>query len=206
VARPTKRFGDIDAYGTVDAQRQEFWVRNIWEYPADKNLSGYEPNQLLMNRGDLKFDTLTYLCGAGARGDGRAALFADVDGDLAPDLIVRQASLGPLRVFLNRFPRHSRLILELEGTKSNSRGIGTRVEAHLKDRKVVRELYPANNFHGQQAARVNLGLGEAKVIDRLVLHWPSGLRQEFKNLKANRFLRIREGSDQVVVVREKRND
>jgi len=111
VARPTKRFGDIDAYGTVDAERQEFWVRNIWECPADKNLSGYEPNQLLMNRGDLKFDTLTYLSGAGARGDGRAVLFADVDGDLAPDLIVRQASLGPLRVFLNRFPPHSRLIL-----------------------------------------------------------------------------------------------
>ena len=203
MARPTRRFGEIDAYGTVDAERKEFWVENIWDYPADHNLSCYEPNQVLRNRGGMRFDTLTYVCGAGHRGDGRAALFADIDGDLAPDLIVRQASLGPLRVFLNRFPKRSRLILELEGTKSNRRGVGARIEAHAGDLLVARELYPANNFHGQQAARVNLGLGDAKVIDRLIVHWPSGLRQEFKDVEANRFLRIREGGEPVEFKRKK---
>ncbi|MHC4940810.1 MAG: ASPIC/UnbV domain-containing protein [Planctomycetota bacterium] len=204
MARPTKRFGDLDAYGEVDEQRQEFWVEDIWNYPADKNLSGYEPNQVLWNRGGMEFDTLTYVCGAGHRGDGRAVLFADVDGDLAPDLIVRQASMGPIRVYRNRFPPKRRLILELEGTKSNRRGVGTRVEVHTGNEVVTRELYPANNFHGQQAARLHFGLGGASRV-KIVLHWPSGLRQELTDVATDRFLRIREGSDEIEVVREKRN-
>jgi len=201
VARPTNRLGDIDAYGVVDDERKEFWVENIWKYPPDKNLSGYEPNVVLVNRGGFKFANLTYVSGAGHRGDGRAALWADVDGDLAPDLILRQASLGPLRVYLNRFPRQRRLVIELEGTKSNRRGIGTRIVAHCGDRAISRELYPANNFHGQQAARVNFGLGSAAKVDRLVLYWPSGLEQELTDVATDRFIRIREGSDEVAVVR-----
>ena len=203
MARPTDRFEDVEAYGRIDGDRGEFWVKSPWRYPPDKNLSGYEPNQILWNSGDFRFETLTYISGAGSRGDGRAVLFADLDGDLAPDLIVRQSSLGPLRVFLNRFPPSNRLILELEGTKSNRLGIGTRIEAHAGGNVIVRELYPRNNVHGQQAARVNLGLGDAAVVERLVLHWPSGLRQEWKNVRANRFLRLRDGAPLAIERRRK---
>jgi len=206
VARPTNRFGDIDAFGIVDPKRREFWVKNIWDYPADKNLSFFEPNQVLYNRGGFEFANLSYVSGAGHRGDGRGVLVADIDGDLAPDLIVRQAAVGPLRVWLNRFPRRNRLVVELEGVESNSRGVGARVVAHAGGRSLTRELYPMNNFHGQQAAQVRFGLGAAEVVDRLVVHWPSGLRQELSDVRANRFVRIREGHDEVVVVREARRD
>ena len=201
MAQPTRRFDDVDASGEVDRARNEFWIESPWKYPADKNLSGYEPNVLLWNRGDMKFASITYVSGAGTRGDGRAVLALDADGDLAPDLLVRQASLGPLRLFLNRFPAQRHLIVELEGTKSNSRGIGARLEAHVGKRVITRQLWPIDNFHCQQLAQVRFGLGAAERIDKLVIHWPSGLRQELRDVETNRFLRVREGSDEVKVLR-----
>lgn len=201
MTQPTSRFADVEPCGEIDDARREFWVRSPWKYPDDKNLSGYEPNVLLWNRGDMNFSSLTYVSGAGTRGDGRAVLVLDADGDFAPDLLVRQASLGPLRLFLNRFPAKRHLIVELDGTKSNARGIGARIEAHVGERVITRQLWPINNFHCQQLAQVRFGLGDAQRIDKLVIHWPSGLRQELLDVETNQFLRVREGSGEPEVVR-----
>ncbi|MEM8884782.1 MAG: CRTAC1 family protein [Planctomycetota bacterium] len=197
MARPTNRYGLVDAYGDVDESRREFWVETPWEYPPDKNLSAFEPNVVLWNAGDFRFENLTYVSGAGFRGDGRAALWADIDGDLAPDLILRSSSLGPLRIYRNRFPKQARLIVELEGTDSNRLGLGARMEAHVGERVLVRELFAPNNFIGQQASRVNFGLGSAKKIDRFVLRWPSGHTQEWTDLPVDRHIRIREGEQAI---------
>ena len=52
----------------------------------------------------------------------------------------------------------------------------------IEGRQIVRDLFAANGFMGQSAARVFLGVGEAKRIDTLKIRWPSGEFQEFQNL------------------------
>ncbi len=189
----------MEAVGSLEAG--EFWVSNVWRYPPDKNLSAFEPNRVLLNCGGLQFIDAHYVSSGGSEGDGRAAMVADVNDDLQPDVLVRQVGGGPLKVYLNRFPPTSRLIISLRGTKSNSMGIGARVVCEVSGRRLERQLYANNSVFAQQGARVRFGLGEAKTVDRLTVHWPSGGTTELENVAVDRHLLIHEGSTEPTVLR-----
>jgi len=92
------------------------------------------------------------------------------------------------------------LKLTLRGRQSNRLAVGTRVDARVGERRIVRELYPANGFRGQAPLVVHLGLAEAEQVDRLTIHWPAGAVQELTSVAANRHIVVTEGSDAVVVV------
>ena len=52
---------------------------------------------------------------------------------------------------------------------------------------------------GSNPLHVHVGLGAAERIERLSVWWPtSGIRQVFEDVTADRFLEIREGSDELV--------
>jgi len=191
VASPCDRNKDVARAGGLVAG--EFWVPNPWRYPSDRNLSAFEPNQVYLNRGNMQFINATYLSGAGSDGDGRGVLVGDIDGDMQPDLIVRQTGGGPLRVYANRFPKVRRLEVTLRGTKSNRTGIGARVVVEFGGRRLERQLFSNNNFFAQQAPQVRFGLGDARSVDRLTVHWPSGNTTVMRDVPTGQRLRIAEG-------------
>ncbi len=212
MSRPTSRFGKVAAYGDVDASRGEFWVESPWSYPRDKNLSAFEPNRVLLNRGRgrAEFWDISSVSGAGDTGDGRGVLVLDLDDDLAPELVVRHSGGGPLKVFRNAFPRAARLQIELVGSKSNRRGLGGLVSIEFGGsgesggRRLARQLWANNNFVAQQGALVRFGLGDPakiKTIDKLVVHWPSGKITELADIAVNQHLRIHEKDGRAEKVR-----
>jgi len=177
----------------VDRKSGEFWVSNPWDFSTRReNLSAYERNGVYLNLGNGRFANIGYISTSDSDGDGRSAVGCDVTGDGRPELFVRQAGGGPLRVYRNRFPDAGWLTVTLEGTSSNRQGIGARIIAHLDDRSIRRELYPVINFLSQAPARVTLGLGDARTIGRLEIRWPSGNLTELKDVEINRFLVVRE--------------
>ena len=188
---PTDRTAQVAPAGGL--RPGEFWVSNPWQYPADQNLSAYEPNRLYLNRGSMSFLEASYLSGAGSDGDGRGALVADVNGDLQPDLIVRHSGGGPIRIFLNAMPKKRRLTVRLAGTRSNSRGIGARVAVEAGGRRLVRQVWANNSFVSQSAPRARFGLGNAAKVDKLTVYWPSGSVTTLGNVDTNRVLVVREG-------------
>jgi hypothetical protein len=192
VAQPFNRSGFVPPAG--DLEPGQFWVGNPWAIVADqKNLSAYERNRTFFNLGSGKFVDVSYLSGADSDGDGRAVVAADLNGDGMQDLVVRQAGGGPLLLFQNRFtPKHF-LRVSLRGVQSNSQGIGARLTAHVGDRRIVRELYPADGYVSRQPCEVYFGLGDATQIDRLTIRWPAGETQELTSLAADRHIRITEG-------------
>ena len=177
----------------VDRKSGEFWVPNPWDFSTRReNLSAYERNGVFLNLGDNRFANIGHASAADSDGDGRSAVGCDVTGDGRPELFVRQAGGGPLRIYRNHFPDAGWLTVSLVGTTSNRQGIGARVIARLGDRVVRRELYPVINFLSQAPARVTLGLGQAKTIDRLTIRWPSGKVTEMTDVEINRHLLVRE--------------
>jgi hypothetical protein len=40
--------------------------------------------------------------------------------------------------------------------------------------------------------RLHVGLGEARTVERIEVHWPSGVEQVLKNVAANQILVIKE--------------
>jgi len=173
------------------------WVDNPWKFGETReNLSAFEPNQVFLNTTRGRFANIGYLTAADSDGDGRGVMVADVTGDLQPDLLIRNSGGGPLRIYANRFPQAGRLVVSLEGTASNRLGIGATIVAEVEGRRLVRQLFPENNFVTSQACQVRFGLGKATEVDRLVVHWPSGAIQEFTSVPAGRHIRITEGQPQ----------
>ena len=195
------RYKDLPPVFNLDESRDEVWVANPWKVGGMKeNLSGFEPNQVFLNLSNDQFLNIGYLTTADSDGDGRGVMVADVTGDLQPDLIVRQSGGGPLRIYANRFPPASRLVVSLEGTLSNRLGIGATVIAEAEGRSIARQLFPQNNFVTSQASQVRFGLGKAEQLDSLTVRWPSGSLQQFTSVPTGAHIRITEGDADYVVL------
>lgn len=194
MARPCNRSADVPAAGELDSADGQFWVGSPWDIVNQEyNLSAYERNRLFLNLGGTQFADVSYLTGTDSDGDGRAVIAADIDGDGMQDLLVRQAGGGPLLVFRNKFPKQHSLTVSLRGTRSNALGVGARLIAVVGDRRIVRELYGANTYVSQMPSQVHFGLGSQTKLDRLTIHWPSGLVQELTDVQGDRHIQIVEG-------------
>ena len=202
MSQPFDRMAICPAPIKPDERLKDWWVENPWQIAAKgKSLSGYERNRIFLNaRGKEFFEISGLTSGADSDGDGRAVVACDVTGDGMQDLFVRQTGGGTLLLFENRFPKTHWLEVSLRGKQSNSLGIGARVVAEIGSQKFVRELYPANSFKSQAPAHVHFGLGKNPKIDLLTITWPSGLKQEFKDVSADRHLRITEGDSEFAML------
>jgi hypothetical protein len=200
VSQPSDRGAKIEAPGKVDKTLGEFWVENPWEIMmSGHNLSAYERNRVYMNvPGEARardFLDVSFLSGADSDGDGRGVIAGDLRNNGRLDVIVRQSGGGPFLIYENNFPQRHYLEVSLRGTQSNKLGIGARLIATVKGQNLVREQYPLNSYRSQMPNIVHFGLGDATQVDRLVIQWPSGAKQELTNLAGDRHIIVEEGKE-----------
>jgi hypothetical protein len=193
VSQPHNRLSQLEAIGEIDEEAGEFWTKNPFQMPNEReNLSSFERNRTFLNLDGNSFIDVSFASGADIDSDSRSVVAADFNRDGATDLLVGSVGGGSLRLFLNRFPKANFSRIRLEGSGSNRAGIGARLTATVKGRKLIRDLFPQNGFMGQGPAEIILGLGDAKEIYRLEVRWPSGKTQIYKNLAANRYFLLKE--------------
>jgi len=158
VSQPSNRFKDLPALWNVDKSREEIWFGNPWKVSKLKqNLSAFERNQIFLNLSQDGFLNIGYLTKADSDGDGRGVMVADVTGDMQPDLVVCQAGGGPVRIYANRFPPSSRLIVSLEGVASNGLGVLVPLSSRkLKDKKSCGRCFPITTSSHHRPARSSL--------------------------------------------------
>lgn len=193
MSQPHNRLSQLEAIGEIDEEAGEFWTKNPFQMPNEReNLSSFERNRTFLNLDGNSFIDVSFASGADIDSDSRSVVAADFNRDGATDLLVGSVGGGSLRLFLNRFPKANFSRIRLEGSGSNRAGIGARLTATVERQKLIRDLFPQNGFMGQGPAEIILGLGDAKVIDRLEVRWPSGKTQIYKNLAANRYFLLKE--------------
>jgi hypothetical protein len=81
--------------------------------------------------------------------------------------------------------------------RSNRDGMGTRIRVHADNQWQVREIASAGSYLSQSDLRTNFGLKAATRVELVEVTWPSGLRQAFENLEADKFYVVEEGQDRV---------
>jgi len=180
----------------VDRENGEFWASNPFMIPKmGENLSAYERNCVFLNVGGRKFINASFASSADIDADSRAVVAADFNRDGAADLLIGSAGGGSLRLFENRIASGNRVLrLKLVGTTSNRSAIGSRVTATVGDRKIVRDLFPADGFSGQSPAEMLMGVDSASKVDKLSIRWPDGKVAEFADVPVGEaMIRIREG-------------
>ena len=123
---------------------------------------------------------------------GRGACFADYDSDGKVDaFLVNLGSPGQLLHNTTAAAGHW-LDVRLIGTKSNRDGIGAAVEVTGNGATQKSERVAGSGYLGQDDWRLHFGLGKATKAERVIVKWPSGIRQELDHVPADQVLEIRE--------------
>ena len=151
---------------------------------------GYaQPPHLFLNDGKGGFHDVAAQIGAGfaAPKVARGLAYGDFDRDGDLDLLLT-TNQGPAFLYRNDVTPGNRSIrFRLQGTKSNRDGIGAIVRVTTPEGKQSRMVKTGSSYMSQSELAVTFGLGKRDKVDRVVLEWPSGQVQEFKNLSAGEY-------------------
>jgi hypothetical protein len=122
----------------------------------------------------------------------RGACFADYDNDGKVDAFV--VNLGARGTLLHNVSTDTGHWIELKlvGIKSNRDGIGARVEVFAAGKRQTAERVAGSGYLSQDDGRLHFGLGAATTIDKLLIHWPSGIEQTLAAQQVDRVLTVQE--------------
>src|SRR4029077_14047299 len=154
-----------------------------------------EPPHLFHNEGKGQFADIANTVGGGFALPkvGRGAAFGDFDNDGDPDVLITTNN-GPAHLFRNDQLAGNRGIrLRLVVTKSNRDAIGASVRLYRGSESSSRMVKSGSSYLSQSELHVTFGMGKRDIAERLVIHWPSGRTEEYKNLRAGRRYECVEG-------------
>ncbi len=122
----------------------------------------------------------------------RGVAFGDLNNDGNIDVAINCLD-GPAVIARNRGSANHWLTVDTEGTRSNRDGIGA-VLRLVSDtgQEQYAMVSTAGSYLSASDKRVHFGLGAAKVVRRLEIHWPSGRVQTLENIPADQILHVRE--------------
>jgi hypothetical protein len=124
---------------------------------------------------------------------GRGLAYADYDRDGDLDLLLTTNN-GPAHLYRNDQLTGNRSIrFRLVGTKSNRDGIGALVRVSAGGVTQSRLVKGGSSYLSQSELPVTFGLEKRDHIERVVIDWPSGRTEEYKNLAAGRCYECTEG-------------
>jgi hypothetical protein len=150
-------------------------------------------NSVFLNRGNGTFEDVSASAGPDflVTRAHRGCAFADFNNDGRVDVVVSSLGDAP-ELWENISPaQNTWLILRLTGTKSNRDGIGAEIRLEDQHNHMTSAVGYASSSH----FGVHFGTGKRERIDRIEINWPSGIRQELRNVRTNQILGVREGQE-----------
>ncbi|WOO40940.1 FG-GAP-like repeat-containing protein [Rubellicoccus peritrichatus] len=198
-------FGDLDNDGLIDLFVTNGMTRDYansdmsfeyednigktrWDHFEDTDPRP-EQNRVFWNKGDYKFEDASELWGLDHMSMSYGAAYADFDRDGDLDLVYTNVD-EPVSILRNNSSGDHSVLVKLIGTDSNKQGIGAHVSLTAGGHQQIRALHPMTGFVSSSDPVIHFGLGDAEKIDQLEITWPSGNRQVFKDLPADRLFTI----------------
>lgn len=198
VGSPTKNmlgfgcvFADFDLDGSLDLALAnghiDETVRNI-----RGNVGYAQPPQLFVNQGKGIFRDATVEVGSDFSQPkvGRGLAYGDFDGDGDVDLLLTTNN-GPAYLFRNDRAGDAKsanmsLRLRLVGTQSNRDAIGAIVRLESGGVTQTRMVKSGSSYLSQSELPLTFGMARRDQAERIVVQWPNGRVEEFRNWKAGK--------------------
>ncbi|MDB5385761.1 MAG: putative system TPR-repeat lipoprotein [Planctomycetaceae bacterium] len=157
--------------------------------PVDLTIPYYMPAQVFRNLGQ---GTFTEIPGQ-KLGEfferkllGRSLARIDWNRDGREDVCISHLN-DPVTLLTNRtVGTGNTLVLRLVAVNSARDAIGAKVRVSIDNQIRHQQLTAGDGFQASNERRLIFGLGPHKIIDSVEVLWPSGVRQEFRNLPLNR--------------------
>jgi hypothetical protein len=159
--------------------------------------STYQEQRLLYhNTGKGSFEDISKFAGPGitTAASGRGLAVGDLwnNGNLAA--IIANMGSRPSLLVNRRTNSNHWLEIKTIGSKSNRDGIGAQVTVKFGSRTLRDEVRSGSSYDSNNDMRLHFGLGAATKIDFIEIRWPSGLVEQFDDIKIDRIIPLREGS------------
>jgi hypothetical protein len=186
-------FFDVDLDGRLD-----LLVANGHIDPAitkvQSTIAYAETPHLFHNQGGGKFRDIGALVGKSFEQPkvARGAAYGDFDNDGDQDVLITTNS-GPAYLYRNECKHNHSIRFRTVGTESNRDGIGTAVHVWTADGSRWLTVKSGSSYLSQSDRSVTFGLGSIRQVDKVVLEWPSGMKQELRSLPADRTYVVQEG-------------
>jgi enediyne biosynthesis protein E4 len=199
-------FMDIDNDGWLD-----ILVTNGHVYPevdgTPVDAAYAERKYLYRNLRNGQFEDVSLTGGSGITTPAKARGFAvgdyDNDGDL--DAVVNCVNALPQLLRCDSVLNRNWIKIRTVGTKSNRTGIGAQLKVVAQTGTPVLSAKPGgaltqidevrscNGYFSASDLRMHFGLGTAKKVDLVEIHWPSGKVDMLTDLDVNRLYVVQEG-------------
>ena len=186
---------DLDNDGDQDLLLSAENNTNPWtgELPAWTTILLYQ------NNGDGSFTDITDHTLVSESSHSLYIFDSDNDGD--QDVVLIHAGWSEAyknRLFLNDGNDNSWISINCQGTLSNRSAIGARIYARAyiggEHTLQTREIAATYGHLSYDKSRKHFGLGDAEMVDTLMIRWPSGHVDTYLDVQANRFYRAIEDS------------
>ncbi len=176
-------FADLDLDGDLDLivanGHIDETVRNI-----RGNVGYAQPPHLFLNQGNGTFRDVAAEAGREFAQPrvGRGLACADFDRDGDVDVLITTNN-GPAVLFRNDQRAGNRFLrFRLRGTTSNRDGIGATVRIFHGGTSQSRLVKSGSSYLSQSELPVTFGVGARDRVDRVVVSWPNGRTEEFRNV------------------------
>jgi len=187
-------FADLDNDGWPDIFVANGNVTSLVD-SLPHELKFREPLQLFRDLGNRTFSGISDASGlnSGPLQSRRGTAFGDINNDGNIDVVVYNVG-GPPSLFLNETHNSNhRVLFRLIGTKSNKSAIGARVIVSSASMTQMDEVRGGGSYLSCNDERLHFGLGRDSVIRNVHILWPSGLKDELKDIPADAIYTIVEG-------------
>jgi predicted nucleotidyltransferase len=163
-----------------------------------------QPAQLFLNEGNGSYTEVSAGDAAPATPlVGRGAAYGDYDRDGDVDVLIVEND-GTAHLWRNdtrahtsegavRGPGFLRVSVEGNSVSVNRDGIGTVLVAVMDSVHMERRIRSGSSYLSESERVATFGLGEAEVVDTLIVTWPDGEVDRFEQVGGNRHVHIRQG-------------
>ncbi len=163
-------FADFDNDTDLDIYHTNGWIE---PFPPDH--FDMDASRLFVAAGDGTFSEQAANAGIADRERGYAAVCADFDNDGDVDVFqAHRNAENAATLWRNDTAGNHYLRVRLAGLPPNTEATGARIRATVGEKELLREIVIGSNYTSQNPTVQVFGLGQASIVDRLVVEWPDG--------------------------------